>query len=784
MRHYLHLTRHIYAMRPSLGTALVAATLAWAAPAAYAVCGAAYTPIYVAQGSGDTTPLTGTITVQGVVVADFEGASPALRGFYLQDPLGDGNPATSDGIFVFSPSGGNLVTLGDVVRVTGTVGEFQGQTQITSTTAAGIERCGRGSVVPVDVLLPFADAQFAERYEGMLVRLPQTLTVTEHFQLGRFGQVVVSVNGRQMQPTNVVAPGAAAIALQAQNQLGRIILDDSGNAQNPDPIVFGRGGLPLSANNTLRGGDTVSGVVGVMTFGWAGNAASGNAWRVRPVVAGDPVSLPLFQASNARPTQAPTPPVAPAGSSSLRVAGFNVLNFFNNVLGCTGGVGAAATDCRGAGSDVNGAAAQQAQFAVEYPRQLAKTLAALTRLNADVVGLVEIENDGYGAGSALRALVDALNGATTPGRYALIDADTRSGQVNALGSDAIKVAFIYQPARVAPVGKTAVLNSAAFVGGGDALPRNRPALAQAWQQNDGARFVAVVNHFKSKGSACTAPDAGDGQGQCNAVRTQAAQLLRDWLASNPTGTFDPDVLVVGDLNAYAKEDPITTFTNSGWRDLVGSYNGADAYGYVFDGQWGYLDHALATPSLALGQVAGARHWHINADEPSVLDYNVNFKTAGQIAALYAADEFRNSDHDPVIVDLMLAPPKRITGTAGADVLVGTAGDDIITGGPGRDVLTGGAGRDLFVYNSVLDGGDTITDFQPGLDVIVLTQLISGLGLSANSLPAGVVSCTSLGADALIGIDRDGSAGPLPSRPLVLLKNLGCARALAPQNYQL
>jgi uncharacterized protein len=748
-----------------------------AAPlAAHAACGGAYSPIAQVQGSGATTPLAGSVTVQGVVIGDYQGPSPALRGFYIQDPVGDGDTRTSEGIFIFNGSNNRVVSLGQLVRVTGAVGEFQGQTQISSSDV-GIEVCGTASVVPTDVTLPFADDTFAERYEGMLVRLPQTLTVTEHFQLGRFGQVVLSVNGRLAQPTNVVAPGAAAQALQQQNALSRIVLDDTQNSQNADPIVWGRGGQPLSAANTLRGGDTVSGVVGVMTFTWAGNAASGNTWRVRPVTASN-VALPFFTASNPRPS------TAPLATGTLRVAGFNVLNYFNNVAACTGGVGGAATECRGAGSDISGATNQAAQFLVEFPRQQAKTVAALAKMNADVVGLIEIENDGYGPSSALRSLVDALNAATAPGRYALIDADARTGQINALGSDAIKVAFIYQSARVKPVGSTAVLNSVAFVNGGDIAPRNRPALAQAFEQADGARFVAVVNHFKSKGSPCTAPDAGDGQGNCNAVRVNAANALRNWLATNPTGTFDPDILVLGDLNAYAKEDPVAVFTTRQWRDLIASYGGTNTYGYVFDGQWGYLDHALASPSLALGQVAGATHWHINADEPNVLDYNVNFKSAAQISSLYASDEFRNSDHDPVLVELVLTPPTLIKGTAGADVLQGSAGDDIVVGGAGRDLLTGGAGRDQFVYNSVLDGGDTITDFQVGLDVIVLRPLLQSLGLGslANPIATGHVRCTSVGLDALLGVDADGSGGPQPLRPIVLLKNSSCASTLVTPNF--
>ncbi len=749
-----------------------------------AACSLAATPISAVQGGSDSSPLAGsTVTVQGVVVGDYQGPSGTLRGFYLQQLLGDGNPATSEAVFVFNGSGNNLVGVGQVVRVTGSVSEFQGQTQI-STSDINILACGSDSVAPTDVLLPFANAADAERHEGMLVRLPQTLVVTELFQLGRFGQVVVAVGARQAQPTNVAAPGASALALDAANQLGRIIIDDALQSQNPDPIIFGRSGQPLSAANTLRGGDATSGVVGVMTYTWAGNAASGNAWRVRPVGALGGV-LPLFQPSNARPTAAPLQGLPPG---ALRVAGFNVLNFFNNVAGCTGGVGAAAIDCRGAGSDAGSLANQAAQFAVEYPRQLAKTVAALVKMDAAVVGLVEIENDGYGAASAQQALVDALNAATSPGRYALIDVDARSGQLNAMGSDAIKVAFIHQPALVRAVGRTAALNSVAFVNGGDGAPRNRPALAQAFEQADGARFIAVVNHFKSKGSACDVPDALDGQGNCNLVRVNAANQLRAWLATDPTGTAEPDVLIVGDLNAYAREDPVAVFTNAGWRDLIAGYGGAQAYGYVFNGQWGYLDHALATPSLALGQVAGAAHWHVNADEPAALDYNINFKSAGQVASLYAPDEFRNSDHDPVVAALLLTPPVLRRGTAGNDVINGTSADEVLIGGPGRDVLSGGGGRNQFVYASVLDGGDTVTDFRPGRDSLVLGGLLHSLGLPvavrANALASGHVVCSAVGADALVSVDPDGSAGPQRERAIVLLRQLGCSALAHPDNLRL
>lgn len=600
-----------------------------------ASCALPFTPAYAIQGDGLTTPLSDqVVTTQGVVVGDYEGPSPALRGFYLQDAAGDGNPLTSDAVFVFNGNNDD-VALGDVVRVTGTATEFQDQTQVASVTALVV--CGTGaSVAPVDVTLPMPTSTHFERYEGMLVRFPQTLTVTEHFQLGRFGQVVMSSGGRLAQPTNVALPGAAAAALQLANQRNRIIVDDALQSQNPDPILFGRGGLPLSASNTLRAGDQATGMVGVLTYTWAGNAASGNAYRLRPVGALGG-GVPAFAATNPRPAT----PAAVGGT--VRVATANLLNYFNTFTGCTNGVGGASASCRGANN------------ALEFMRQRAKTLAALTTLDADILGLVELENDGYAATSAIADLVEGLNAAAGADRWAFIDADAATGVLNALGTDGIRVGLVYRRDRVTPVGQTAVLNAVAFVNGGDFFPRNRPALAQAFQRPDRGRVVVVVNHLKSKGSSCSLPDAGDGQGECNAVRTTAAAQLAEWLTTDPTDTGEEDVLIMGDLNAYAKEDPITTLAGAGYADLLAARVGPSAYSYVFDGQWGYLDHALASPTLA-GQVSGVTEWHINADEPSVLDYNTDFKSPGLIASLYAPDPFRIADHDPVVVGLALAAP--------------------------------------------------------------------------------------------------------------------------------
>jgi Ca2+-binding RTX toxin-like protein len=247
----------------------------------------------------------------------------------------------------------------------------------------------------------------------------------------------------------------------------------------------------------------------------------------------------------------------------------------------------------------------------------------------------------------------------------------------------------------------------------------------------------VVNHLKSKGSACTGdPDTGDGQGNCNLTRKAAAQALVDWLAADPTGSGDPDFLIMGDLNSYAQEDPIDAIkagaddlagTSDDYTNLISQYQGTYAYSYTFDGQAGYLDHALANPSLT-AQVVGAADWHINSDEPDLLDYDTSFKSSAQ-DAIYEPNAYRSSDHDPVIVGLGLALnatcnglPVTIVGTTGDDVINGTNGPDVIAGLGGNDVIDGGNGDDIicgYAGNDALNGGtgnDTLLGSY-GLDIL-------------------------------------------------------------------
>ncbi|MEN1719671.1 SpnA family nuclease [Pseudomonas aeruginosa] len=569
-------------------------------------------PIHEVQGAGAESPLVNQrVAIEGVVVGDFQNASE-LKGFYVQqeDATVDGDPATSEGIFVYDGGNGSDVKLGDRVRVTGQVREFNGLTELVGPLQVSVLASGVALPTPAGISLPLASADALERYEGMRVQLRQTLTVNEVYNLGRYGEVLLSSGGRQMTPTNVVAPGEQAKAMQARNDLDRILLDDGRSGQNPDPIRYPA--PELSAYNSLRVGDRTSAIDGVLDY-------SAGSYRIQPL------QTPTFEAANPRPAQ-------PAVEGRLRVASFNVLNYFNG-------------DGKGGGFPTS----RGANTAEEFQRQKAKIVAAILASKADIVGLMEIENDGYGEFSAIADLVNGLNASLPQGqRYAFVNPNRAK-----LGSDEIAVGLIYRGDKVRTYRSAAVLDSSVNPEFDDT--RNRPTLAQTFQEiNGGERLTIAVNHLKSKGSACDGdPDTGDGQGNCNLTRARAAQALVDWLARDPTGAKEPDRLIIGDLNSYAKEDPVNVIRGAGYTDLVARQAGAGkGYSYVFSGQSGYLDHALANASLAR-QVRGAVEWHINADEPRVLDYNVEFKTPRQQDSLYNAEPYRASDHDPVVIGIDL-----------------------------------------------------------------------------------------------------------------------------------
>jgi hypothetical protein len=570
-------------------------------------CGAPATLISAVQGSGLATPLAGSVVeIEGVVVGDFQGAN-GLGGFFLQEETPDSSAATSEGIFVYDPSTSAEVQIGDVVRARGTATEHFELTELNAVQWAGV--CSSGAALPAPALvsLPSTTLTDPERYEGMRVTFANnSLYVTENYNQGRYGEVLLAAGGRQFAPTNVAAPGPQAAAVNAANLLARIELDDGSSQENPLPNV-----PYLGDNGTLRPGDRLDSLTGVLGYAFG-------TYEVHPTA---PVHF----------TQTPRPASPPSVSGRLKLVSYNLLNYFTTLdpVGSTSGCGpTGALECRGANTPA------------EFTRQRVKTKASLVALNADIYGLAEVQNNN-GTPDALADVAAMLNEALGAGTYTYVN-------TGAIGTDAIKVGFVYKIATVEVTGSPEILQTTAF-----RPTKNRPALAVTFRERmTGERFTAIMNHLKSKGSGCS--DVGDpldpnGQGECNLTRVAAVEELKRWIANDLPGiTGDPDYILLGDFNAYAQEDPITALEAGGFVSQTKSRFGSQTYDYVFEGAAGALSNVLSNASMS-AQVSGILEWHSNSDEPVAFDYN----DYNQPSA-YQPNEWRAADHDPILVGLDLS----------------------------------------------------------------------------------------------------------------------------------
>lgn len=550
-------------------------------------------PIGAVQGSGIVSPMRGqTVVVDGVVTAAFDGG---IGGFFVQSASGadDRETNTSDGLFVQTADDTSRFTVGQLLHITGQVLEIgEPDSSLTALRMTEAKAIGDAKIAPITLTAP---AENWEALEGMLLRIDAPLSVGRNDALRRYGSIGVSFGGRLFQATERVAPGDAARQWAADNARRSLLLDDGSDQENPAAIAWLAGDA-----GPLRSGSEIRGVHGVL------DQRHGD-YRVQQTQAPEAIIR----------AERPAPPQV---AGNLRIAGLNLLNLFNG-----DGNGGGFPTARGA-RDVAG-----------YRLQQAKLVAVIQALQPDVAALMEVENDGFGADSALAQLVAALNRAAgSGGDWRFVDAGEGPG------SDAIRVALIYRAGRVSTVGQPATITTGAFAYG------SRPPLAQSFRAGSGPAFTVVVNHFKSKGGCAQASgadrDSGDGQGCWNASRVAAANQLDQWLRSDPTGIGGDRALIIGDLNSYALEDPITTLRAAGWRDALQLAGVAEPYSYVWDGMAGRLDHALVRQALAPA-VRGAAEWHNNADEETVQGY-----PSGE------PGPWRASDHDPLLVGLDFQSP--------------------------------------------------------------------------------------------------------------------------------
>lgn len=575
-------------------------------------CHGDYTPIYEIQGSGDASPFDGqVVTTEGVVTVDLQ-RNEEIRGFFLQDRHGDGDPSTSDGIFVFHQDTWDFdVEVGQRIRVTGEVSEFFDDTELGD--LEDVVVCGRGRVPALNID-PRTFNENPEQYEGMYLRYPGRLTVTDTFNLENFGEVWLADGGVAEQPTNEFPGGSAEMHALAEDNIARsILLDDGSRFSDLDVLPY------TSRDDTLRVGDVTTSITGGVQYAFS-------QYRLQPD------RDVRFVPANRRPGE-------PHVRGNVRVVSFNVLNYWTTLGG------------RGA----------------EFPDQLAvqteKLVAAIRGTGADIIGLQEMENPESCTDkdettpcdhTPIETLRDALNAAEGADVWSWV------GPVDHYNTYPIRNEILYRNDRVQPVGGPVTIADDAFDEQRDEndpeSALGRPPVAQTFVA-EGETFTVMVNHLKSKsstGATGADEDQGDGQSAYNARRVLQAERVLQFVDELVAATGDPDVLVIGDLNSYMEEDPVLVLETE-LVNLVTAFD-KDPYSYNFFAMFaapfigrGSLDHALATPSMAR-VVRDVETWHINADEPVGLDW--------EETDLVAPGPYRSSDHDPVVIGLQLGGRRR------------------------------------------------------------------------------------------------------------------------------
>lgn len=708
------------------------------------------TPIADIQGTGEESPLAGTtVKTQGVVTAAYP--TGGLNGYHVQTPgtggAEDETPGASDGVFVYSPDSVNDISIGDHLELTGAVSERYGQTRISvSSTGMTVLDEPAEAVKPVEDALP-TEAAAREALEGMLLQPSGEMTVTDNYNTNTYGEVVLATGeGTLPQPTDVARPDSdEAKAVEAENLEREVVLDDGATVnylQNDKDVP-----LPYVSNDApVRVGASAT-MTSPVVLGF-----DHEKWRFQPTTRLTGDNADAIQPASFSDTRTEAPE---AVGGQVSMASFNVLNYFtttgDQLSGCDyyEDRGGNPITVRG-GCDARGAA-----NAESLKRQETKIVSAINKLDTSVVSLMEIENSAAfdkDRDDALETLVERLNEAAGTDKWDFVPspADVPADE------DVIRTALIYQPAEVAPQKDSTILDDEA------AFSNAREPLSQAFAPKDefgeadtDKTFVTISNHFKSKGSG-SGPgneDSGDGQGASNADRVKQATSLVDFAGEQKEAADSDFVYLLGDFNAYTQEDPMQVFYEAGFKDVASEKT--DKSTYVFKSRTGSLDHVLALdssggsgaqaelPSSSFDAITGADVWNINSVEALALEYSRFNYNAGDF---YAPDQFRASDHDPVVVGLF--EPEDTDGTEEAGVDGGEAEAD----GTEADAEAGaGANSDASV-SADSDSSDT-ADSSSNADAVNADAASDSASSDSSS---GSNSSSTAGADA--GGSSDSAAG--------------------------
>ncbi|WP_281645753.1 ExeM/NucH family extracellular endonuclease [Parendozoicomonas sp. Alg238-R29] len=649
-------------------------------------CGSCATLISEIQGNGGTSPLipAGATESQEVVIEAVVTANTPerLNGFFLQEEVADedGDPDTSEGLFIYGER--SELKVGDKVRARGVIREFYGQTQMVLSEVAV---CGVNALGEVKAATPSKGLvlQEMEKYEGMMVNFSgrNTLSVTRNYSFDYSSyrnNMEVSLGGPLFKPTQVHPPlSDAAIALAEANDKNRMTVITDGSQTNGQISYYPAFGPYI---HYIRVGDFISDMTGVVAYRYG-------RYELLPTMTLDTYA---FQHNFSPRVAFPSPHT----HGTLRVASFNVLNYFNTLM----------PDHKDNPLGTNRGATTEREFQLQRD----KIVEAITRIDADIIGLMEIENNGFGTGSAINDLLTTVNSRLPASEHY---AAVRTYESGTVGTDAITVGLVYKPNRIVLQDSLQIIampvQQFTLTSTDDeevSITKSmRPTLLQTFRDKfSGDAVTVAVSHFKSKGSMCyedymeyadpdgkipldgtrikrgskpTVPGYQDDlQGSCNEFRVAASKHLGDHL-QRMNYLLTDNVLLIGDFNAYGQEDPVrlltggksmkqpvTTSSNTtvncrettpqtldkgfGMVNLATKEHGRKIYSYSYDGELGALDHALANKTLAT-KVINVQDWHINSVENTLFEYPDKY--SGDLPK--DLGPFSASDHDPILIDI-------------------------------------------------------------------------------------------------------------------------------------
>ncbi|MCL6271529.1 ExeM/NucH family extracellular endonuclease [Sansalvadorimonas sp. 2012CJ34-2] len=685
----------MFFLRCFLVSALLSGAFLPAANADTMNCGSCATFISSVHGPGGKSPLipdgatkSPDIVVEAVVTVN---TPERLGGFFIQEEVADedDDPSTSEGLFVYGAR--PELQPGDRIRAKGVIREFYGQTQMI---LKELIVCGTNALNEVRPAKPSRKLvlQEMEPYEGMLVHFENMLNITRNYSWdfdSYRNSMDVSLFEPLYKPTQLFPPlSEAAKDLARKNDQNRITLITDERKQENGVISYYPAFGPFI--HYPRVGDRIKDLTGVIAYRYGRYEIIPVPSREEPWLA--PIDAYALEHEFSPRKGYPTP----HSYGTVRIASFNVLNYFNTLM----------PDHKDNPTGTNRGAKTQEEFEL----QRTKIIEAVTRIDADVIGLVEVENNGFGTGSAIEDLVSTLNSRLPSSEhYAAVS----THESTTIGTDAITVGLVYKPSRIALHGSLQILtmpeqNFSLTSTDGDEVKFTkdmRPTLLQTFRDKISGKTVTVaVSHFKSKGSMCfedfmkyatadgkiplsgnrikkgskpTAPDYQDDlQGSCNKFRVTAARHLGDYL-QRMGDLLSENILLIGDFNSYGQEDPMRLLTKGkkmvypvttsahttincsevpvetlnrgyGYISLVTANQGNKAYSYCYDGELGALDHAVANRRLA-AKVLNIEEWHTNSVENSLFEY------PGKYSGNLPKDPgpFSSSDHDPLLIDVDL-----------------------------------------------------------------------------------------------------------------------------------